>query len=313
VREKTYFKSPKIAQILRNVIPLFVVCGGLSTLSPLPSHSQSPPAATAASKAAIETQAKSVFARLPLRFERNEGQADPQVKFVSRGAAYSLYLTPTETILALSRYEQDKSASKLPQGPVSLHLRLVGANPSPRVVGIEEFPGKSNYFVGNDPKKWQTNVPNYARVKYEQVYPGVDLEYYGNQGGLEYDFFLAPGADPQAIQFEVAGEPSAPPSLHVASNGDLLVKVKEEEVRINKSVAYQPDALLFKVRVHNTSRRKGKFQHASSSRLAITSCLNLDPMTTPNVWSSIRRSHTRPTLAARIPLPGIQSRCTQIL
>jgi hypothetical protein len=77
-----------------------------------------------------------------------------------------------------------------------LRMKLVGANPNPKFVGMEELPGKSNYFIGNDPQKWRTNVPNYAKVKYANVYPGVDLVYYGNQGQLEYDFVVQPGWDP---------------------------------------------------------------------------------------------------------------------
>ena len=86
-----------------------------------------------------------------------------------------------------------------------IRLRLVGAKPDAEVTGREELPGKVNYFIGNDPKKWRTNVPTYAKVRYQDVYPGVDLEYYGNQGGqLEYDFIVAPGADPGAITLDVA-------------------------------------------------------------------------------------------------------------
>ncbi|HEV2177809.1 MAG TPA: hypothetical protein VGW33_11520 [Terriglobia bacterium] len=78
--------------------------------------------------------------------------------------------------------------------PAVLHMQLVGANPQAKVEGTDELPGKSNYFIGNDPKKWRTNVPTYAKVRYQGVYPGVDLVYYGNQGQLEYDFVVAPGA-----------------------------------------------------------------------------------------------------------------------
>ena len=83
-------------------------------------------------------------------------------------------------------------------------MHLVGANANAPVSGVDELPGKSNYFIGNDPKKWRTNVANYAKVRYQNVYPGIDLVYYGNQGGrLEYDFVVAPGADPSAIKLYV--------------------------------------------------------------------------------------------------------------
>jgi hypothetical protein len=119
-----------------------------------------------------------------------------------------------------------------------LRMRLVGANASAAVTGAEELPGKSNYFIGNDPKKWRTNVPNYARVKYQNVYAGVDLVYHGNQGGqLEYDFVVAPGADPSQIKLGFAGADGM--SVDGAS-GDLVVKVGDEYVRLQKPVVYQP-------------------------------------------------------------------------
>jgi hypothetical protein len=82
-------------------------------------------------------------------------------------------------------------------------MKLAGANTNARVVGLSELPGKSNHFIGNDPRKWRTNVPNYGKVKYEGVYPGIDLVYYGNQRQLEYDFVVAPGADPRAIALQI--------------------------------------------------------------------------------------------------------------
>ena len=87
-----------------------------------------------------------------------------------------------------------------------LRMKLVGANPQAKVSGLEELPGRSNYFIGNDPKKWRTNVPNYAKVKYADVYPGVNLVYYGNQGKLEYDFVVQPGADPRKIVLDVGAD-----------------------------------------------------------------------------------------------------------
>jgi hypothetical protein len=127
-----------------------------------------------------------------------------------------------------------------------VRMQLLGANPAPQVVGLEELPGRSNYFIGNDPKKWRTNVPTYARVKYANVYPGVDLVYYGNQGQLEYDFVVQPGADPSRIALDIEpslvpapGHPSWAP-LRVAENGDLVVGTKGGEVVFRKPIVYQP-------------------------------------------------------------------------
>jgi hypothetical protein len=120
-------------------------------------------------------------------------------------------------------------------------MKLVGANVSATVTGAEELPGKSNYFIGNDPKKWRTNVPTYAKVRYHNVYPGVDLEYYGNQGGqLEYDFIVAPGADPGAITLDVGTHGHAP--LRIARDGDLVISAEGAEIRFHKPLVYQPDA-----------------------------------------------------------------------
>ncbi|MHB8654557.1 MAG: beta strand repeat-containing protein [Terriglobia bacterium] len=132
--------------------------------------------------------------------------------------------------------------------PNVLRMRLVGANANAVVTGVDELPGKSNYFIGNDPKKWRTNVPTYAKVRYSGVYPGVDLVYYGNQGGqLEYDFVVSPGADPKAIQLAVAamspsphGNPAtAGPPLQIDAHGDLILHSDSGDIRFQKPVVYQ--------------------------------------------------------------------------
>jgi hypothetical protein len=161
------------------------------------------------------------YGKMPLSFEANQGQTDPKVKFLSRGSGYSLFLTASEAVLKLERASQmtkgpatrdQKSKSPQPPVPQVLRMKLVGANPNPNVRGTDQQEGKSNYFIGNDPKKWRTNVPNYGKVKYEGVYPGVDLVYYGNQQQLEYDFVVAPGAAPAVIRLDLgtAGERRSP-------------------------------------------------------------------------------------------------------
>src|SRR5205807_9388119 len=103
----------------------------------------------------------------------------------------------------------------------------VQANSAARVTGEEELPGKSNYFIGNDPKNWHSNVATYAKVKYEGVYSGIDLVYYGNQRQLEYDFVVAPGADPHRIQFDVRGARN----ISRSKDGDLVLQMADSEVR----------------------------------------------------------------------------------
>src|SRR5439155_20561329 len=156
------------------------------------------------------------YGRLPLSFEANRGQTDPQVRFLSRATGHALFLAPTEAVLMLRSRERvnrspDDSTAKRPNDSATqrpndstiephndstvLRMSFVGANPTARVTGREELPGKANYFLGNDPKKWRTHVPTYAQVRYQDLYPGIDLIYYGNQRQLEHDFVVWPGAD----------------------------------------------------------------------------------------------------------------------
>ncbi len=109
------------------------------------------------------------------------------------------------------------------------------ANASPRVEALEELPGKANYFLGNDPTKWRTNVPTYARVHYQDLYPGIDLIYYGNQRQLEYDLVVRPGADPSRIRLGVQGADT----LDVDAQGDLVLHTAGGDIRQRKPAAYQ--------------------------------------------------------------------------
>jgi hypothetical protein len=183
------------------------------------------------------------FGKLPLGFEANAGQTDERVKFLSRGRGYTLFLTGNEAVLALPNTGDAHSGGSAANRV--LRMKLVGANLSAAGTGAQELPGKSNYFIGKDPSKWRTNVPNYAQVKYPGVYPGVDLVYYGSQGGqLEYDFVVAPGADPSAIKLNIAadGVGTAKPRqrlLRISSDGDLVVRMEGGEIRLHKPIIYQ--------------------------------------------------------------------------
>jgi hypothetical protein len=212
--------------------------------SPVPLTSQ-PLAPTAANPAAKEARLADAYGKLPLSFEVNHDQTNRRVKFLSRGSGYALFLTGNEAVLALR--SGDRGRKQSPRVPPTvgklvssettnfLRMRLLGTNPAVRVAGVDELPGKANYFVGNHPKKWQMNVPTYAKVKYADIYPGIDLVYYGNQRQLEYDFIVAPGADPNEIRlkFDGAGK------LRVDEKGDLLLGTEGEEVRFEKPVIYQ--------------------------------------------------------------------------
>jgi hypothetical protein len=287
--------APAHPQTATQRIMLYWMCVSLSLLAAvwfsfhggLPAP-RSIPAKRGTSTVARGSQPRLVasYGKLPLSFEVNQGQTDPQVRFLSRGRGYTLFLTGDAAVLALekpSAVSRQLSASRnsragsrnlllpserlqwttgngprtspLIQNPNSkiqnevVRLRLVGANPKAKVSGAAELPGRANYFIGNDPKKWRTNVPTYGKVRYHNVYPGVDLEYYGNRAGqLEYDFIVAPGADPSAISLAVAagqqvgsrqkavgsGQPK------IDSNGDLVVHLDgNDEVRFHKPLVYQ--------------------------------------------------------------------------
>ncbi|PYT97430.1 MAG: hypothetical protein DMG38_19595 [Acidobacteria bacterium] len=136
-----------------------------------------------------------------------------------------------------SREPRSETPSGESQTPEVLRMRLVGANRAVKVKGVDELPGKSNYFIGMDPMKWRTNVPTYAKVKYEGVYPGIDLVYYGHQRQLEYDFVVAAEANPKTIRLEIENRNS---KIGVDGNGDLVVGLTSGEVRLHKPHVYQP-------------------------------------------------------------------------
>jgi hypothetical protein len=164
------------------------------------------------------------YGRLPLHFEENRGQTDRQVQFLARGPGYGVYLTAREAVLVLGAKERSV-----------LRMALVGAWPSPSVNGLDELPGKANYFIGKDPSQWRTNVPTYAKVRYREVYPGIDLVYYGNQRQLEYDFVVAAGADPNRIALRLEGAEK----LEIDAQGDLVLHAALGDMRVKKPVVYQ--------------------------------------------------------------------------
>jgi hypothetical protein len=174
---------------------------------------------------ASKAQVLDTYGKLPLTFEQNQGQTDSRVKFLARGSGYTLFLTPDSAVLSLQR---ERAASVL-------RMKLLGANRNPAISGTDALPGKSNYFVGNDPSKWRTDVPNYAKVQYRGVYPGIDLVYYGNQRLLEYDFLVAPGADPRAIELRFEGVKK----LRVNDDGALVLDMSAGEVIEHPPAVYQ--------------------------------------------------------------------------
>src|SRR5712672_1576210 len=180
--------------------------------------------------AATDARLSESYGKLPLQFEANRGQTQKDVRFLSRGPGYSLYLTAGEAVLVLA-----KPDAKAQEKSVALRMSLVGAARKPHITGLDELPGKANYFIGKDRSKWRANVPTYAKVQYRNVYPGVDLVYYGNQRQLEYDFVVAPGADPKRIALGFKGADK----LEIDAKGDLVLRAAGGEVRQHKPVVYQ--------------------------------------------------------------------------
>jgi hypothetical protein len=230
---------------------------------------------------AISSKAKAISQSmsLPLFFEANQGQSDPQVKFLARGSGYGLFLTEDEAVLQLrhaspgaqhlSTSSRFSVASSQPSSVIRMHLD--GANSSARVSGASPLPGKSNYFVGNDPSQWRQNIPQFGRVQYQAVYPGIDLVYYGNQGQLEYDFRVAPGADPSQIALSFTGASARIISGNSADSGDLILATSDGDVRFHAPRIYQP-ATSARGSERGYAERivAGKFRQLADNRIAFT-------------------------------------------
>ena len=175
------------------------------------------------------------YGRLPLSFEANRGQADARVQFRARNSAYSLYLAADEITLVLRDGAARRRAAGAATDASVLRIKLLGASSAPRATGLDELEGRSHYLIGPDPSRWRTGVPNYGRVEYEGVYPGVDVVYYGTQRQLEYDFNVAPGADAGRIRLGVEGARG----LRLDADGDLVLATAAGEVRQRAPRAYQ--------------------------------------------------------------------------
>jgi hypothetical protein len=187
------------------------------------------------------------YGKLPLSFEVNRGQTDVRIRYLARGSGYTILLSSDEAVLQFrkglnkdsaqppSRIETARSAVRKSQSSV-LRMKLVGANRNLLATGLNELPGKANYFIGNDQKKWRTEIPTYAKVKFEGVYPGVDMIYYGdNQSQLENDFIVGPGADPRRIAIAFDGADK----LTLDDKGNLVLSKADGNLTLSKPIIYQ--------------------------------------------------------------------------
>ena len=196
---------------------------------------------------------------LPLAFEANQGQTDPQVKYMARGNGYKLFLTSSKAIMTLPGGRKPsevmdmmmnkrrgaagvkamlkKRAGTHRQASPSavLQMNFLGPNTNPQLVAEERQPGKINYFIGKDRSQWHSNIPLYGRVSYRNVYPGIDLAFHGAAKQLEFDYLVSPGADAKAIGLSFEGAES----MHTNQAGDLILATTAGPVELHKPVAYQ--------------------------------------------------------------------------
>ncbi len=212
--------------------PAILLASLMSAQSPaafaVPSSSSKKSSSPALSIAHNAKSAKlAAFLKAPLSFEPNLGQSNTGVRYLSRGAGYGLFLQPTEAALVLS-----------PNGAATqqtLHMQFAGAQPDAKLAAEAPRASYSNYLLGNDPAQWHSRIPNFGKVRYTSLYPGVDAVFYGNQRKLEYDFEVAPHASPAAIALNLAGADK----ITALPDGALSVSLGGREVRMEAPVAYQ--------------------------------------------------------------------------
>jgi len=241
-------RYPPARQLLAVTVCLAVSAGLLGApLSPRAAGVVSAPHkadAVMSPPAALKADVARAYAALPLAFEPNRGQAHAGIDFVARGGGYAVSLGAAGMAIRLSPHPRPLRESSLwglatgarqaGEGPV-LRFTLTGADRRARAVRLDRLPGVVNYILGRDPRRWRTGVPTYARVAYRDIYPGVDLVYYGTGQRLEYDFVLAPGADPRRLALAVGGARG----LRIDRAGDLTLRTGAGELRQGKPGVYQ--------------------------------------------------------------------------
>ncbi|MEO7652928.1 MAG: SBBP repeat-containing protein, partial [Bryobacteraceae bacterium] len=165
----------------------------------------------------------STFGKVPLHFEQNTGQTDPRVRYLARAAGMTMFVTASESVLVVGKER------------TVIRMKLDGSRPAQSMRAVEPVPGVSNYLLGNNPAEWRTGVAHYSRVEAREVYPGIDVVYYGNQSRLEYDFVVAPGANPAQIQLAWEGVDA----IRMNRDGDLVLATRAGDLVQHKPLVYQ--------------------------------------------------------------------------
>jgi hypothetical protein len=256
---------------------------------------------TAADKEPLRPRPHGLLAndfQAPISFEPNQGQTDDRVKFMARGSEYNLFLTPSNALFFLRR--AGSGDDLIPNDSDVFTMNVVGANPAPKITGRDELPGRSSYFLGGDPTKWRTNIPNFGKVQYEDIYPGIDLVFHGIRGQLEYDFVLHPGASPETIAIKFTGVKT----IRLNSRGELVLETTLGQVCFHKPVAYQQEGgtrRLVSSRYRLIHRNKIGFAVGAYES---NKTLIIDPVLQPSIFDSLCPD-TAVAVLTRDPAPRV--------
>jgi Beta-propeller repeat len=223
----------------------------VATMRPIGSGVTQPTSTTAITPA-TRTRINATYAALPLAFEANQGQVDPQVKYMARGNGYTLFLTGNDAVISL--YSSEKNSEQTVASRTNRRIRsqsglqktrtlstsvmrmhVVNGNSQARVVATDQLPGKINYYIGSDTSKWRTDVGQYARVSYEDVYRGVNLAFHGGQRQMEFDFIVAPRANPSVIKLGFRGARK----ISTDASGNLVLVSSNGDLMLHRPIAYQ--------------------------------------------------------------------------
>ncbi|HNJ44449.1 MAG TPA: hypothetical protein PKZ53_28470, partial [Acidobacteriota bacterium] len=245
---RAYFRPRNLKVLGMAALSSLLVWPAALPVSTTSAHSSAPsaplasalPPASAVSSDKLN-ELREDYQKLPMSFEVNQGQAHSKVKYLSHSSGYNVLFTNNEVLLTMDatppvkKTGKGKSAAKS-TAPVAdtVSLQFKGGNPSARIYG-DRMMGKAHYFVGNDPAKWLRNITTYHNVRYEKVYPGVDVVYYGHDKKLEYDVIVAAGADPKTVRLNFGGVKN----MRLNQNGELELTTAHGVVCQQKPVAYQ--------------------------------------------------------------------------
>ena len=215
--------------------------------------------------AALEAGVRAAMRSAPMEFEANVGQIDERVKFTARGSGYALFLTPQEAVVELHRpYQREKMPIYLQDQAQGWHedeplravvrMKFLGASAEAKLTGVGEQAARTNYLIGNDTSRWRRNVPNYRKVRYENLYLGVDAVFYGDRGALEYDFVVKPGADPRVIALGFEGARN----LELNGAGQVVAETPAGGVRLLEPRVYQETSSGARLPVAGRYVRRGR-------------------------------------------------------